>query len=238
MPKLLIFGGGGAIARKLAAAATPTHKVVSVIRNDGHAADLAALGAKPLILSLEDASVADLADVLSAEKPDAVVFAAGAGSADRTRAVDYEGAVKVYDALEKSGTRRFLLVSAWDARNRDKPPPKHYTEASLKSSDWVWDKLKDYYIAKRDAEVELHRRKDIDYTVVRPVLLTDEPAGGATLGLATGGKVSRELVAKVLLALADRPETAGLTLDLADGEDSVEWAVARVVEERPDAWED
>lgn len=94
------------------------------------------------------------------------------------------------------------------------------------------------YIAKRDAEVELHKRKNIDYTVVRPVLLTNEPATGATLGLSTGGKVSRELVAQVLLALAGRPDTAGLTLDLADGPDSVEWAVARAAEEKIDAWED
>ncbi|WOO82779.1 UPF0659 protein [Vanrija pseudolonga] len=238
MPKLLIIGGGGAIARRLAKLATPTHTVVSVIRNDGHAADLAALGAKPLILSIEDASSSDIAHVFTAEKPDVVVFAAGAANAARTRAVDYEGAVKVYDALEESGIRRFLLVSAWDARNRDKPPPKHYTAQSLASSDRVWTALKDYYIAKRDAEVELHKRKNIDYTVLRPVRLTDEPAGGATLGLSTGGAVSRELVAQVLLALAGRPDTAGLTLDLADGPDSVEWAVARAAEEKIDVWED
>lgn len=35
MPKLLIIGGGGAIARRLAKLASPTHTVVSVIRNDG-----------------------------------------------------------------------------------------------------------------------------------------------------------------------------------------------------------
>lgn len=35
MPKLLIIGGGGEIARKLTVLAVPQYDVVSVIRNDG-----------------------------------------------------------------------------------------------------------------------------------------------------------------------------------------------------------
>lgn len=63
--------------------------------------------------------------------------------------MDYEGAVKVYDALEQSGVRRFLLVSAWDARNRDKPAPKYYDAQALASSDRVWTALKDCEWASR-----------------------------------------------------------------------------------------
>jgi hypothetical protein len=36
--------------------------------------------------------------------------------------------------------------------------------------------------AKYDAEVELHRRKAISYTVIRPGALTTEPAKGVTMG--------------------------------------------------------
>jgi hypothetical protein len=37
--------------------------------------------------------------------------------------------------------------------------------------------------AKLDAEIELHRRKQLQFTVVRPGGLTDEPAGGAEAGI-------------------------------------------------------
>jgi len=36
--------------------------------------------------------------------------------------------------------------------------------------------------AKYDAEVELHSRKQLQFTVVRPGGLTDEPAAGADAG--------------------------------------------------------
>jgi hypothetical protein len=37
--------------------------------------------------------------------------------------------------------------------------------------------------AKYDADVELHRRKAIQFTVVRPGWLTEEPAKGAQAGI-------------------------------------------------------
>lgn len=65
------------------------------------------------------------------EKVDVVYFSAGAGGkggAERTRMVDYEGAVKVFDAIEAvKGTKpRLIMVSAIDVRDRSKPAPEHY----------------------------------------------------------------------------------------------------------------
>lgn len=54
-------------------------------------------GATPYILSLEDASVKDFAELFDKEKPDGVVFSAGAGGKggeERTKAVDYEGVLR------------------------------------------------------------------------------------------------------------------------------------------------
>ena len=45
--------------------------------------------------------------------------------------------------------------------------------------------------AKYDAEVELHSRKQLQYTVVRPGGLTEEPAGGAEAGITQLGKTRR-----------------------------------------------
>jgi nucleoside-diphosphate-sugar epimerase len=104
-------------------------------------ADLKSLGAEPHILSLEDASEAELAQLLADQRPDATIFAAGAGGKggpERTRAVDYDGALKVYAACEAAGARRFLLVSAIDVRDRAKPVPAWYTPESKEASDAVW----------------------------------------------------------------------------------------------------
>lgn len=64
--------------------------LVSYRSND----ELDRIGAQPSILSLEAASVGDIIKLLDTEKPDGVVFSAGAGGKggeERTKAVDYEG---------------------------------------------------------------------------------------------------------------------------------------------------
>jgi nucleoside-diphosphate-sugar epimerase len=75
-------------------------------------------------------------------QPDVVVFAAGAGgkpssgsknggdgdAKSRTRKVDYEGAVKVYDAMEGANVRRLILVGAVDIRDRGGEVPGWYDE--------------------------------------------------------------------------------------------------------------
>ena len=110
--------------------------------------------------------------------------------------------------------------------------------------------------AKYDAEVELHSRKALQFTVVRPGGLTDEPAGGAKAGITQVGKTrwvcrffiptsmvhcpnidpSRELVAKALLHLAQEPKAAGLTIDLMDGSDDLVQELDKVVKDQTDAW--
>lgn len=81
------------------------------------------------MLSLEDASVSDFAKVF--EGVDVVYFVAGAGGQggpDRTKKVDYEGAVKVFDAIEgvQGNKPRLILVSSLDARDPDGKIPDHY----------------------------------------------------------------------------------------------------------------
>jgi len=99
--------------------------------------DLTALSAHPVILSLENAPVPDLVALLTSASPDAIIFAAGAGGKgahDRTRKVDYGGAVKVYDAMEAANCKRLLLVGATDVRDRAKDVPSHYDAESREST--------------------------------------------------------------------------------------------------------
>jgi len=238
--KFLVFGGGGKVARHFARiAGQQGHEVVSVIRDDSHASDLSSLSATPLILSLEDASVPTLTSTLTEVHPDAVVFSAGAGGKggpSRTRAVDYEGALKVFDAMEASGIKRLIYVGAVDVRDRSKGYPEHYTEEDRKHSDETWKAIGTYMQAKLDAEIELHSRKALQYTVVRPGFLTLESAKGVEMGILRLRQTSRELVAQSILAFAQEPRTEGLTIDVMDGKGTIEGELKKVVEQRLDAW--
>jgi nucleoside-diphosphate-sugar epimerase len=89
-------------------------------------------------LSLETASVPSLTSLLTSERPDAVVWSAGAGGKgdkSRTRTVDFEAAVKVFDALEAANVKRLLYVGAIDVRDKTQPPPKYYTPESGESTE-------------------------------------------------------------------------------------------------------
>ena len=184
---------------------------VGLIRNAQHAGDLRAAGAEPVVCDLESATLAEVTAHL--EGADAVVFAAGAGpgsGAARKDTVDRGAAVLLADAAERAGVRRYVLVSSLGA------DPDH-------AGDEVFDV---YLRAKGKAEEDVRDRSGLDWTILRPGRLTDEPGSGLVrLEAATGrGPVPRDDVAAVLAELVDLPATAGLTLELVSG--SVPVAVA------------
>lgn len=85
------------------------------------------------MLSIEDDSQSAFTQAFKDAAADVVVWSAGAGGkggAERTKKVDYEGAVKVFDAIEAINGKvpRLLLVSAIDVRNPDKIPA-HYVRS-------------------------------------------------------------------------------------------------------------
>ena len=154
--KYLVFGGGGQVALHFAKTAiTKGHEVVSVVRDDSqcvpiplHSAydrgltssnsELEKIGAKPEILSIEEATVTQLTSLLKSTKADGVLFAAGAGGKGdpgRVRRVNYEGAVKVYDAMEAGNVKRLVLIGAVDIRDRSKGWPEWYDEDDSGSID-------------------------------------------------------------------------------------------------------
>ena len=107
--------------------------MTSIIRTEDQIPDITDASATPLTLSLED----DPVDKFTAafEGSDIVVFSAGAGGKggpERTKAVDYEGALKVYDAIEavKGEKPRLLLISAIDVRNPDIIPDYYVRPSS------------------------------------------------------------------------------------------------------------
>jgi uncharacterized protein YbjT (DUF2867 family) len=84
-------------------------------------------------------------------------------------------------------------------------------------TDEVWAA---YLAAKAAAEDDL-RARDLDWTILRPGGLTDDPGTGQVRLAPPSlprGQVPRADVAAVIMALLDDPATAGRTLDLIAGD--------------------
>lgn len=228
---IAIVGGHGNVSMRLARllASRANTRVTSIFRNPEHTDEVAATGATPLVVSLEDAPKEKFVEIF--EGKDIVYFSAGAGgkgAPERTRKVDYEGALKVFDAIElvRGPKPRLIMVSAIDVRDRN-VRPAHYTDEDLKHSEAVWQSIGRYMQAKYDADKNLVQRTAFKWTILRPGHLTNEPGTGrATVGKAPlGTSISRDDVAYTLALLADRPDAAGLGIDLNGGNDKIEEAL-------------
>jgi uncharacterized protein YbjT (DUF2867 family) len=213
--RVVVAGGHGKIALRLAGLLSARgDEVVGLIRNPDHADDVRAAGATPVVRDLEAATPEQVAADLAGA--DAVVFAAGAGpgsGAARKDTVDRGAAALLADAAALAGVRRYLQISSTGV---DRTPPP--------GTD---DVFAAYLRAKAAAEDDL-RARDLDWTVLRPGRLTDEPGTGRVrlAAKAARGAVTRDDVAGVLVALLDTPATAGLTLELVGGDTPIDEAVA------------
>ncbi|WP_299534996.1 SDR family oxidoreductase [uncultured Streptomyces sp.] len=214
--RIVIAGGHGQIALRLERLlAARSDEAVGVIRNPDQSQDLEAIGAQPVVLDLETASVEEVAEVLRGA--DAAVFAAGAGpdsGAPRKDTVDRGAAVLFADAAERAGVRRYIVVSSMGA------------DASHRG-DEVFDV---YQRAKGEADDDVRARSGLDWTILRPGMLTNDAGTGLVLLSAKTGRgpVPRDDVAATLLELLDTPGTAGLTLELISGNVPVMVAVKDV----------
>ncbi|MFC4224708.1 SDR family oxidoreductase [Lysinibacter cavernae] len=202
---VVIVGGHGQIAlhltRILSSAGTA---VIGTIRNPAQAADIEAAGGTAAIVDLENDSAEDLAKVLNGA--DAVVFSAGAGpgsTAERKRTVDYGGAVLTADAAAIAGVSRLVQISAIRV---EEPLPE--------GTEPVWAA---YVIAKRDADHYV-RDTSLDWTILRPGRLTNEPAtGNVVLGEdLESAEITREDVAATVAHVLDDPSTIHKTLDVVN----------------------
>jgi uncharacterized protein YbjT (DUF2867 family) len=205
---IAIAGAHGQIARRLARLLAERGDTVrGLIRNPDHADDLRADGSEPVVVDLESAGVDEVAAAI--QGADAVVFAAGAGpgsGAGRKNTMDRDGAIKLLEAARSAGVRRYVIVSSIGA---DSPPQDD-------------DVFSVYLRAKADADAAV-AASDIDWTIVRPGSLTDDPgAGRVTLSAdPVRDRVTRDDVAAVLAAVLGEPRSAGKTFYAIQGDDPV-----------------
>lgn len=220
--KIVIAGGHGKIALRLTRLlAKRGDSVVGIVRNPRHVDDIKRAGGEAVVLDLEHAAVDEVAAILVGA--DAAVFSAGSGSsatAERRDKMDRGAVVLVMDAAEQAGVRRFLHVSSINVGSAD--------------DSGIGDGYATYLRAKRAAEQHIFARDKLDWTILRPGVLTDGQGDG-TVELTAGDRagpqrarfdqVAREDVAAVLVALIDRPGTAGRIYVVVGGDTPIDKAI-------------
>ena len=212
--RIVIIGGHGKVAMLLAPLLTEAgHQVTSLIRNADHRDDVAATGAAPVVADVEHLGVDAIAGHLAGH--DAVVWSAGAGGGNpaRTYAVDRDAAIRSMEAAAAAGARRYVMVSYFGAGADHGVPPDSGFFA--------------YAEAKAAADAHL-RTTDLAWTILAPSTLTLDPGTGTIEvgeGL-TSGRVPREDVARVAVAVLGRPATAGSFIAFNAGTTPIDEAVA------------
>ena len=216
--RIAIVGGNGQVARHLhPILGRAGHTPVALVRTEAYRSELEDLGAEVRLLDIEREDASAFATAF--DGCDAVVFAAGGGpdgNAERKRTVDLEGSLKSIEVARAAGIRRFVQVSAI---NVDDPLPADTGD--------VW---RAYVEAKRDADAAL-RDSDLDWTIIRPGGLTDDPGTGAvSLGPdISRGAIPRADVAAVLAEVVGVEGTIRQQWNLVSGETPVTEAVQRAV---------
>ena len=211
MSTVAIAGGHGKIALILGRLLAERGDTVrGLIRAPEQEGDLREAGIEPVLCDLEGDG-----DVAAAVRgADAVVFAAGAGPGSgeaRKSTMDLGGAVKLIEAAKVEGVSRYLMVSAMGA---DDPP--------------VGGGVFGAYLRAKALADDALRASGLDFTIVRPGGLTDDPGTGLVqIAEHTGrGQIPRADVAAVLLACLDTPGTISRTFELISGDTPIAAVIA------------
>ena len=211
--RVLIAGAHGKTARRLTRMLVEEgHEVRGLVRKEEQTGDVESDGAEPVLVDLEAEEVGG-----AVEGCDAIVFAAGAGpgSGDaRKETMDYGGAVKLIEAAEGRGVRRYLMLSSMGAGD-----PEGGSEG-----------MRPYLRAKARADERLVQ-SGLDYTIIRPGGLTEDEGTGnveAAGRLGRRGEIPREDVASTFAAALQDENTYHKTFEILSGNTPIPDALARL----------
>ncbi|MGN7861232.1 NAD(P)-binding oxidoreductase [Microbacterium sp. 22303] len=198
------IGAAGGVGRPLTRILTARGDRVSGMHRDPQQAHaIIDEGGTPIGGDLIDDRVEELAAKMAGH--DAVVFSAGAHGTgiEQTTLIDGAGLEKAARAARQAGVRRFVLVSAFPDASRGQVPNPGFEH---------------YMSVKKAADVYLSRT-DLDWVIVRPGTLRNEPGDGlVTAGLAIDyGDVRRENVAAFIDAILHCPEVNRVIIEVTDG---------------------
>lgn len=210
----LVIGAHGRVGQFVVQQLAATGETVyGGVRNAQQSTTIERLGATARLIDLlatPDQLMTALTDV------DTVVFTAGSGGQtgdDMTLNIDLDGAIKAMIATKQAGIKRFIMVSALGADDR---------------TFWDQSGIRPYYVAKHYADDWLQHRSGLDYTIIRPGLLTDDdPSGKIAIDSTrtTDRAISRQDVAATVVALVKHP-LAKQTFTIIHGDQPIQTAIA------------
>ncbi|MGE6612846.1 SDR family oxidoreductase [Peribacillus sp. NPDC076916] len=213
--KVFVVGANGQIGKYLVDLLkdSPEHSVRAMVRKEEQSKHLEKNGIESALVSLTG-SVDEISN--AAKGCDAIVFTAGSGGstgADQTLLIDLDGAVKTIEAAENLGINRFIMVSAFQANNRE-----NWNEA-----------IKPYYVAKHYADRAL-LQSDLNYTIIKPGGLVNEPGTGkvAAAEELERGQIAREDVARTIFASLTEENTYKRSFDLISGDTAIAEALRKI----------
>lgn len=213
MSKVFVAGGSGRVATDLIKdLVADGHQVIAGARHPEKIVQLA--GVTPVTLDLHG-DVAKIASLMAGA--DAVYFVAGSRGKDLLQ-TDAMGAVKTMQAAERAGIKRYIMLSSMYALQ----PEKWVDYPALAA-------ITDYNIAKFFADNYLIHNTDLNYTIVQPATLTEEPATGrVTFG--EGDDTTNPIpdVAQVLATVLANDNTIGKVIMMRSGDTPIDTAVKEV----------
>ncbi|WP_346725787.1 SDR family oxidoreductase [Alteribacter keqinensis] len=212
---VLVIGANGNIGKHIVKmlGLSTEHHVKAMIRKEEQKETMEDLGADEIVL-------ADLEEDFSHayEGVDAVIFTAGSGghtSKEQTEVIDRNGAIKSIEEAEKHRIARYVMVSAMGAGKPDETP----------------DNIRHYMKAKGAADEALEKSR-LNYTILRPGPLTDDPGKGtirAAKSLSNkNGDIPREDVASVAVNSLTIEETSHQAFELLSGDTSIGAALKEI----------
>ncbi len=206
--KVFVIGANGQVGQQVVNMlhAHEQYTVRAMVRNQEQLEAFQKKGIEAVLADLEG-TVDEIAE--AAKGCDAIVFSAGSGGhtgADKTLLVDLDGAVKAMEAAEKVEIKRFVIVSSFQAHNRENWP----------------ENIKPYYVAKHYADRML-MNSGLNYTIIRPGYLRNEKGTGLVTAAENlnGGSIPREDVARTIVQSLDEPNTYKKAFDLMSGDTEI-----------------
>jgi uncharacterized protein YbjT (DUF2867 family) len=210
--RVVVAGANGQVGKHIVRLlAEAGHEVRAMIRDEAQAPTMRDLGGESVVADLEG----DVAHAV--EGCDGVIFSAGGGpgsGAEKKETVDRQGAVKLIEAAKEHGARRYIMVSAMGAAD-----PEAGSEG-----------MQPYLRAKASADEAL-QESGLDYTIVRPGSLTDEPGTGmveAAESLGKRGEIPREDTAGVIVVALEKENTVGKIFEVLSGDTPLEEAISSI----------
>lgn len=208
--KVLVIGANGQVGQYVVNQLheTPGVSVRAMVRKEEQQSALLKRGIDAVCIDLEE----DITSMTHAYKDmDAVIFTAGSGpntGADKTMTIDLDGAIKTIEAAKQQGVKRYVMVSSFDT-----------TRAAIQAAP---ENFKPYVVAKHYADDWL-RRSGLDYTIIHPGRLTNEPAQGKVTIKETVeiGNIPRADVATVLVETVQNDHLIGREFQVISGDDTV-----------------